>query len=191
MKVALTIAFGVVLAILMTFVWAFVQFFLSSEEEVVLLGLALLVAFLIARKMKRESNPEIRFVRIFHGILGVFLALSIWSIRGPSKARLLERHLSITNSSEFYNIRTDYQSGREWTAWIYLEGSRDSIEQLLSAGGFKHSHEQALIFAPFEKAPRPPAPSDTRTYWRRRPGVMDYAITGPGSTQLWFTVHRL
>jgi hypothetical protein len=185
------IAFTVVLTLLMVVVWALSSFLLGAGEVAILLGAALLVATLIARKMKRAANRDLSVARIFQGVIAGFLALSIWSAQGPSKKQLLGRHLGITNSSEFHVIRTQFHSAREWTAWIYLEGSRESIERVLADQKFMQPHPQALGFVDFKKAPPPPAASEALTYWRHGRATMDYAVTAPGSTQLWFTAHRL
>jgi hypothetical protein len=171
--------------ILLVYVWMF-----SSLELLILFGVALMVLFLIGKKMKRESNPELKLVRLFQGLIALFLVICLWSARGPSESQLLERHLGITNTSIFHDIQTDYDSAREWTAWIYLESSRENIERLLQQQDFKTNHDQALGLVSFKKAPAPPARSDARTFWKKGRGTMDFAVTTPGSTQLWFVAIR-
>jgi hypothetical protein len=87
----ITIAFTVLLAFVATVVWAFLRFFLGPVEVLVVLGFALIVLVAVGRGMKREGNPASHFARIGQGIIGVFMVLSLWGSRGPSKERLLER----------------------------------------------------------------------------------------------------
>ena len=173
--------------------------FVTTGELIVLWALLAVptgIAFIWSRRKKEGAQVGMRgslLLLIVATCLGAFVIscdfVDTWRRTRPE--RMLVTFLKVEDVSKFTDLRSDFNGGLDYTAWIYFQTSPERLRRLIQESNFEMrppGESNQAYMARFSKAPELPSSSNAVIYFRVSPENHDlqYLVTESTHTRAWF-----